>query len=512
MEFRFSGGGCAGSSNSQPNPAFFRCEDIGAGPPTETGERAFITAASVNDEVEYFSGVVSVGDSFAFSGSFDDNMKITVFTENNLEELQTVILHTSCAIELSLKDQFGSVQLLEFINQSQGTVSSFLNATLMFEIDGPEEGREALLSSLVVAINTDTVSNTGGGLMDLSDQVSGVTVTADTPFQTNTTLVLDLTEKTVYTALSTVTGTTAVGLVCQGADDLEFTAGNPLSPSSPTISPSIAPTGTLFPTPDPETTPCNVTASITCRTTDFEECDFTSPVGKTCIGSPATELRFIYLSEGRCRGNNTQSSFECTDENTSVALPFTVWIRIFLGGATFYDGIVNEGNIFTVPVLGNANSIEIEISTVNGSVDGPGIILQASTLSIRCQDDDGITLFNTFGSLQLVGYRNAEQGLETVFANILIRYIASNTGRLDALLTGAFKTTPFFSGMEPLLAQGDQILLMPTESTSFSDTFTLNLGAAAGQNLQFGFLVQGEGARSRAECSNSDSLSIVVET
>jgi hypothetical protein len=197
------------------------------------------------------------------------------------------------------------------------------------------------------------------------------------------------------------------------------------------------------------------------------------------------------------------------DENVDIALPFTVWIRVFLGSAIFYDGIVNEGNIFTVPVIGTTSSIDIEISTVNDSADGPGTILQASTISILCQEEDGITLFNTFGSLQLVGYRNEELGLETVFANILIRYMASNDGPVDALLTGAFKTNPF-SGMEPLLVEGEQILLMPEDTASFSDSFTLNLGAAVGQELQFALLLQGEGSSNGVECGSNDSFTIFV--
>lgn len=507
--FKFKGGGCEGSSNNQPTPAFFRCEDSGNGPPSNAGEQVFITVTTVDETVEYFAGFVAVGNAFNLTGAFADNVRVTIFSDSDFEVLQTVIFHTSCGIELRLKDQFGGVQLVEFINSQQGTVSCFREAILVFDIEGPiEEGREALLNSLVVAVNTNTGS--GGGVMDLSGQVDGEIVTADSPFQTNTTLTLDLTEQTTYTALTAVTGGTPGGLVCRGADEFEFTAGNPPRPSGPTEAPTISPTGSLFPTPDPETATCNVTATVTCRTTDFEDCDFTSPVGKTCIGSPATELRFIYLSESMCSGNNTQNSFECTDENTAITLPLTVWIRIFLGGATFYDGVVNEGNIFSVPITGNANSIVIEISTVNGSGDGPNTILQTSNMSVRCQEEDGLTLFDTFGSLQLVGYRNPEEGLETVFVNILIRYVATNAGRLDAFLTGAFKTTPF-TGMVPLLPEGERILLMPDDATGFSDAFTLNLAAAVGQDFQFGFLVQGEGSRSGIECGDSDSFSLVVQ-
>ena len=513
MTFRFNGGGCEGSSNEQP-PTFSQCQDSNGGPPSSEGIVSRIIVSSINGDREFFDGLVAIGDTYTFSSLNADNIRITVFSASDTD-VQTVTLHTSCAIQLTLKDQFGGHQLVEFTNESQGTVNGIYDATLVFAIDGPDgEENEAVLSALVVAINTNT--GVGGGIKDLSDQVDGIVVSQGNTIQTNTTIMLDLTEKTTYTVLSTVTGMSPDAVACQGADQFEFIAGNELSPSSPTEAPgpteapSVVATESLSPTPDPETAPCNITAAISCDTADSEGCTFSSPVGKTCIGSSATELRFIYLSEDRCNGNNTQSSFECMDENTDIALPFTVWIRVFLGGATFYDGIVNEGNIFAVPIFGNANSVEIQISTVNDAADGPGSLLQSSSMSVRCQEEDAITLLDTFGSLQLVGYRNAEQGLEIVYAGIVIRYLATNDGLFDALLTGALKTNPF-SGMESLLTEGEQILLMPDDTTAFSDSFTLNLAAAVGQELQFDLLIQGQGAASGVECGSSDSITLFVE-
>ena len=180
--------------------------------------------------------------------------------------LQTLVYHSSCSQNLFLKDRFGSVQLVVFVNEDQGTVTCFQNATLTFDIDVPVdiEGGSAELTALNVISNV--------GIFDLSDQVAGVIVTPEMPFQATATITMDLTVRQKYTALSTIIGRTDEGKGCFGTDFFEFEAGNPLPPIFPTLAPSAAPTISPFPTPDPETAPCNLRADIECQRSGGGSC------------------------------------------------------------------------------------------------------------------------------------------------------------------------------------------------------------------------------------------------
>ena len=241
-----------------------------------------------------------------------------------------------------------------------------------------------------------------------------------------------------------------------------------------------------------------------------DACDFASPIGEQCIGSNAKELRFLYTANSFCMGNNTQASFGCVDEIiTDGPRSSTVYISINLGDAVFYEGIVNEGNVFRVPIVDDTDSIIIEISNLNESF-GPGILLQTMVMSVQCREEDSLVLLDTFGGLQLVGYRNEEQGLKTVFANVSIRYAAANLGRQDLSLTSAIKTTPF-AEMVSILPSDESLLIDPGLSETFSELLALNLAAIAGTELNFSLFVQGDDAITGGECGDSDTYTLAIQ-
>lgn len=202
--------------------------------------------------------------------------------------------------------------------------------------------------------------------------------------------------------------------------------------------------------------------------------------------------------------------FDCIDEGSpSVDLPFTVHVRAFHDSSVFFDGIVNEGNIFKILITKDPNNIVIEISSVN-SDGSTGLLLQRMMMSVQCREQDGVLLSDTFGALQLVGYRNIEQGLQTIFASVTMGYTVTNTASSDGLLTGAFKTTPFVEGMQPLLGTGERIPMAPGVTIRYSESFTLNLAAVVGFDLDFGFSVQGEATEQGEECGDADEYALLV--
>lgn len=139
--------------------------------------------------------------------------------------IQTIKYHSSCSNNLFLKDRFGSVQLVIFINEEQGVVTCFQNVTLTFDIAVPVaiEGDCVVLSALQVV--TNIVDEDGDPqVIDLTEEVEGVEVAPTMPHSVNVTLTIDLTQRQRYTAFSTVIGQTKDGSVrCFGANVLEFT-------------------------------------------------------------------------------------------------------------------------------------------------------------------------------------------------------------------------------------------------------------------------------------------------
>ena len=364
---------------------------------------------------------------------------------------------------------------------------------------------QQLLTALTVITNIDNGNN---GIFDLSAKVAGVIVTPTMPFSVSETITLDLTVRQKYTAFSTIVGRTDEGVRCFGTDLFEFEAGNPLPPIFPTIAPSAAPTISPFPTPDPETAPCSLRAEILCETENGGRCDdLRSPAGTTCLGSNADRLQFIYIPGIACNGNNTQNRFRCSDENEEVPRPDSAYIRVSRRNEFFFDGAVTRGQIFPVSISEGNNDVDIEIFTVQNN--GPGILLQESRMSVRCREEDGLTLLDTFGSLQLVGFRNTEVGSQQIFENIQLSFIAENEGRLNGDLTEAFKNSAF-SGFSRLLDEGERRTIAPGGSESFSELFTLNLAASAGTSFDFSFLVNGEGTQSGESCQDTDLFTLRV--
>ena len=220
-------------------------------------------------------------------------------------------------------------------------------------------------------------------------------------------------------------------------------ASNPLPSIFPTLAPSVAPTESPFPTPDPETAPCMLESKIRCTRDTGGSCnDLASPAGTTCIGSNADRLQFVYLP-AFCDGNNTQDRFRCEDDNENIARPNSAHISISRRDAIFFSGVVSTCQIFSAMFADEPNEVDILISTVAASGNGPELLLQESRLSIRCRADDGPTLLDTFGALQLVGFRNAELGSQQIFERLEISYTVRNEGRLDADLTGAARSNDF---------------------------------------------------------------------
>jgi len=253
---------------------------------------------------------------------------------------------------------------------------------------------------------------------------------------------------------------------------------------------------------------CTILADVICINEDNGVCDIFNPIGEKCMGGNAQELRFIYTAKSFCGGNNTQSDFLCVDESAEdEARPSSVYIRAFLEESIFFEGVVNEGNVFSVFISDDSNSIDIEIRDLADDFN-PGRLLQTMKMSVQCREEDNLTLLDTFGGLQLVGYRNEDEGLKSIYTDLTIQYTATNVGSRNLFLTSAVKNTPM-TGDQSLLFGTEKLFTAPEETEVFSEILTINMAAfVEGLGLEFSLYIQGEDAASAEVCEDSDSYTL----
>jgi hypothetical protein len=281
---------------------------------------------------------------------------------------------------------------------------------------------------------------------------------------------------------------------------------------SPSSSPSVAPSSepSSQPSPDPLLAGCDLGASIGCHQLEGGSCDeLSSPANKTCLGSKAEELSFIYIPSSLCNGTNSQDSFTCTDFNTGTARPFTAFIRVLMDLDIFYEGAVTSGELFRVPIPPTDNEVRVAIFTVAAS-GGPAAILQTSLISVQCRQEDGLTLLDTFGNVQLTGFKNAEMGSQQVFADIEITYTTTNELIFDANLLTALIDSPF-SGYYEAFPTGSKRQIGSGDNETFTESFFLNLASSSGSSFDFNFEIQGEGDLSGIVCKDEVSYSLNVQ-
>jgi hypothetical protein len=245
MVFRYNGGSCQQSFNIQP-AALFNCTDSNGGPPNTEGSQAFISITDGNGLGNvYFSGFATVGDELTLENNgtlVDTSMNVTIYSSDNSSSstlLQSIAFQTTCSRNLFLKDRFGSMQLLIFVNGLQGVVSSMFEAIFDFFIVNTGDFPAELVS---------LVSVTNVGVLNLTDRVFGTELAPGEQLVLVENVVIDLTVRQTYTALTTVIGQTVGSeALCNDTDSLTFVAGNPPPVNIPTMAPSKSARPTIKP-------------------------------------------------------------------------------------------------------------------------------------------------------------------------------------------------------------------------------------------------------------------------
>ena len=234
LTFRYDGNSCSTPSDG----AIIECQDYNGGPSAVDGLVNYIVASDSASDTVYFAGPVAVGEEFIIdagnSSIVGGIMTIRAYRSAAMtvdDLVQSVAFFSDCQTSsLSLKDTFAAIQLVAFTNAAQGEVSCFYPAKYIYTMENVGEQVEASLTGLS--------SITGFGVFNLDAQVASQVLAPGESFQVEQAIVLDLTVRERYSALSNVTVVSQRGVVCSDAFLSTFIAGNP---KPITNSPSAAP-------------------------------------------------------------------------------------------------------------------------------------------------------------------------------------------------------------------------------------------------------------------------------
>ena len=474
MIFKFNGGDCNQSSNLQPSSAFL-CEDFDGGPPSDPGEQSFIVVTSADERNNvYFSDFVTVGDDFIVDDAGNNvanNMNITIYSTDKPSfetMLQTMVYDSSCKLNLFLKDRFGAVQLIVFINSRQGVVSCDFNVTLRYSVINIGE------PSNTITLQT-LESETNLGLLNLTDEVDSILLAPETGATFEVSVTLDLSQSIQYFVDTSVVGLSPQGFACRDENFFTFEAGQPSPQLRPTSSPTSIPTISTEPTPDPEIYSCELLPLISCSVIDGPPVDcanLEAPSQLRCEGDRSPfELVFLY-NGGPCPGTNSANGFRCDDRNGGLDDRDEAWLLIRSKEETIFNQTVDKENFI---VARGAFDQFTDLTLYSIGDNGPGIVLQAMRMRTVCQEQDDITLLNTFGALLLVGFSNGPSGSQWILAIVQVKYQvqiqdAANSTGIAAIVERATSNGPF---------AGSRVL-RSTPSAPVGRGDTLDLGVETG--------------------------------
>lgn len=188
-------------------------------------------------------------------------------------------------------------------------------------------------------------------------------------------------------------------------------------PAQPTTAPTISPTNACILDIETQCTPPE----------GFESCTEIMMENSVCTGRPI-QMEFIY-NGGDCENSfNSQSNpqFQCEDFKggppTDDGNESFIVVSDAKGlGTVYFAGWVQVGNTFELSDGGNEFVDDQNITIYDSNVTGPDKIIQTIVYHSSCGADSslnqGISLKDKFGAVQLVGFTNEAQGELSCFTS-----------------------------------------------------------------------------------------------
>lgn len=520
MVMRYNGGGCDQSDNVQPEKS--GCVDFDEGPPTDQGTESYITVvATKNPETVYFQGIVPVGEQFELddsSGRVEADMTIKIYEPDATgvgpgRILQDQFFHSSCSQNLFLKDRFGSVQLVAWLNGIQGFVTCFVDVIFSFDIVNGVLGNPSEETSSATLLSFFTLTNLVGDgdrpiFVNLTDSVYGKTINPGDSFKFEAVFTIDATVRRFYTAISNLVGRNDDSNgICQASSSLSFTAGADLTPIFPTKAPTVSPTSTAFPTVDPQTVDCDITAGITCES-DGRPCETSLKFPTvTCSGDRPNTMEFMFTG-AECLEDSSPALKNCENDN---GIPADIeGARIVVTDDKekdlYFDQVVDKYEIFNVVVNGDGK-LAIKIYGVgDGSYN---VLLQELETDTKCETDKKqLVTADMFGALQLTGFDNGVQSVSGE-TSITLSYFVANNERYKTTIDSAEATMSYVTSFIPptveLAKKGDVY-----ELGTF--TKTINLFQLVNTKERYSLSVTGYNSNNiERKCDDATAYSVEIQ-
>jgi len=523
MVMRYNGGPCDQSDNLQPDKS--GCVDVGDGPPTDKGVVSWITVTATKDPgITYFNGPVAVGDNFELDdggGRVEADMTVIISEVDSSGTgpgltIQDQFFHSSCSQNLFLKDRFGSVQLVAWLNGLQGFVTCFVDVEFSFaivngELGNPSDTSPATLLSFFTLTN---LIGDGDGLelRNFTDIVYGKTLQPGELYEFEAIFTIDATVRRFYTAISNLVGRNDdTNGICRVSSVLSFTAGADLTPVFPTKAPTVSPTSTAFPTVDPESVDCDIDAEITCES-NGKPCESSLKFPTvTCNGDVPNTMEFMFTGKECMDTIASEALKDCSDENVIPDGTESVYVYIsddkFKDGP-FFSGVVSKNEIFTANV-GGEGKLGIQIYNVANGVQGD-LLYQEMQTDTKCETDKKqLVTADLFGALQLTGFASNSQSVSGE-ASITLSYSVVNNDRYKTTIDGAnaymsYETTFFPPGSIELSKRGEDYLL---------GTYTkdVNLFELVNQKERYSLSVTGFNSNNPVRnCSDAVAYSVEIQ-
>jgi hypothetical protein len=416
------------------------CQDVGTGP----GSDSRVLISSLDDSTDLlFSGIVSTGEKIVLNRSSEicipDSLSVEVFDPATDDMLQIFRLESSCSSQnLELLQSYASLDFMGYSCDSADVHNCMID--VLYEFDACNIGPVNLtLESLLFDLNGDVSEVLPDGLPN-----DGLVLAPNDCYKASKLSIVEVCDDNEYSAKGVVTGTTEdFGPQCEDQEELNF--GWNISTSSPsavptlpppTLSPSANPSAlvvTLPPddTESPSSSPtidvCDVNLSLSCVTLDSQtNClNISGEEALECQCSEcAKNLIFVYMAQS-C--DDFDGPPELCVDNLAPTSPARLIITDESRADVFFDAVAEVGDNIKISNGGECLPDSITIAVL--PLEDTGVVLQTLTLDTTCDGRDLLTLLNSYGSLDFVGYSCGDLDVHNCFVDVA--YLVSTCNEND---------------------------------------------------------------------------------
>ena len=252
MMMRFQGGSCDQSDNVQKEAGKFECTDhADGGLFTEHGTKYYLRISALDGSGDYFAGFAQVGDDITLEDGgnrFENEVIVKIYNATDTsstttrdpddilagtyDPVQEIHFEASCSQNLFLSDIFGSIKVIGFVNDNQGSVSVFHKVSIRYTVAAESDKPIFTRFGPMLGFWTQTEDSEVITTKLNDDSIARETIHEDNLSVSGEMLIeIDLSTEKLYVVTGTIDGirgsSTGPKQCCTGSDTVTFTTGEP---------------------------------------------------------------------------------------------------------------------------------------------------------------------------------------------------------------------------------------------------------------------------------------------